>query len=327
MRSLSGVKPTGGLHIGNYFGAIRQFVELQEKYECYYFIADYHTLNTHMDPALLTKTTWDIVADYLALGLDPERSTIFLQSMVPEVAELTFLLSNITPMGLLQRAHSYKDQIAKGLQPNHGLFTYPLLMASDILLYDSNVVPVGKDQKQHLEITRDIAMKFNQEYGEEVFTLPDPLILESVAVVPGTDGQKMSKSYGNTIEMFAPAKQLKKQIMSIVTDATSLEAPKDPDKCNVVALYKLFADKTQVAAMEANYRAGNYGYGHAKMELHRALLEYFGPMREKREALTQDRAFITQVLEEGSRRARATAIKKIRKVKKIMGLVGDVYGK
>jgi tryptophanyl-tRNA synthetase len=325
MRSLSGVKPTGNLHIGNYFGAIRQFVELQQKHECFYFIADYHTLNTYIDPKELAKNTWDIVLDYLALGLDPEKSTIFLQSQVPEVVELSFLLSNVTPMGLLQRAHSYKDALAKGVQPNHGLFTYPLLMSADILLYSADVVPVGKDQKQHLEIARDIAIKFNTQYKSEVFTLPKPIILDSTAIVPGTDGRKMSKSYGNTIEMFAPKKKLKKQVMSIVTDSTSLEAPKDPTNCNVVNLYKLFASKEEVTEMENNYRAGNYGYGHAKLALFEKILDFFGPQRERREEIAKDSASVKKILDEGSKKARYAAIKKIKKAKKVMGLVGNIY--
>lgn len=325
MRVLSGVKPTGNLHIGNYFGAIQQFVELQHKYEGYYFVADYHSLNSNPEPQNLKKNSMDIIMDYMALGLDPEKSTIFLQSSVPEVVELAFLLSNVTSMGLLMRAHSYKDQQAKGLVPNVGLFYYPLLMAADILLYDSNYVPVGKDQKQHLEITRDIALRFNQMYDDEFFIIPEPMILDTVSVIPGTDGQKMSKSYGNTIEIFAPEKQLKKQVMNIVTDSTPLEEPKDPENCNVVKLFKFFADEAAVAEMKTKYREGNYGYGHAKLELFEGIKKVFGEARERRVELAKNTEYVQKVLNEGSEKARYTAIKKIRKIKKKMGLVGNIY--
>lgn len=325
MRSLSGVKPTGTLHIGNYFGAIRQFVELQDRYDCFYFIADYHALNVHPQPDLLTAQTWDIVTAYMAMGIDPEKSTVFLQSQVPEVAELTLLLFNHIPKGLLERAHAYKDAMAKGIQVNCGLFIYPALMAADILLYDSNVVPVGQDQKQHLEITRDVAMTFNHHYGEELFVVPEPLILESVAVVPGTDGRKMSKSYGNVIDPFASEKELKKQVMSIVTDSTPLEEPKNPDACNVFALYKLVASANEVEAMRRNYLAGNYGFGHAKLALFEKLRDTFAPMRARREELLRDRSRVETALARGAARARDVAIAKIRRLKKAMGLVGNVY--
>ncbi|MBU1219310.1 tryptophan--tRNA ligase [Myxococcota bacterium] len=325
MRVLSGVKPTGTLHIGNYFGAIRQFVELQQKYDGFYFVADYHSLNSNPESSKLTSFTKDIIIDYMALGLDPDKSTIFLQSAVPEVLELAFLLSNVTNMGLLMRAHSFKDQQAKGNLPNVGLFYYPLLMAADILLYDSNYVPVGKDQKQHLEITRDIAIKFNELYDDDFFILPEPIILEEVALIPGTDGQKMSKSYGNTIEMFAPEKALKKQIMGIVTDSTPLEEPKDPETCNVVKLFKFFASTSEVDDMKAKYRAGNYGYGHAKLELFEAVKRYFDSARKKREDLAADPAKVAEILRRGSEKARAVAIPKIQRIKKKMGLVGNIY--
>ena len=268
MRALSGIKPTGTLHLGNYFGAARQFEIMQQKnYEGFYFIADYHTLNTLPEPAKLTENTWNIVLDYLAFGLDPQKSVIFLQSLVPEVAELAFILGNYTPMGLMQRAHSYKEKTAKGELINVGLFYYPLLMTADILLYKSNIVPVGKDQKQHVEIARDIAEKFNLFYQKELFVIPEPVIPENVAVVPGTDGQKMSKSYGNTIEMFAPDSVLKKQIMGIVTDSTPLEEPKDPKKCNVYNIYKFLVSAERSKDMADKLSAGGYGYGHAKKEL------------------------------------------------------------
>lgn len=286
-RSLSGIQPSGTLHLGNYFGAMKQFIENQDKYEGFYFVADYHSLTSLTNPETLRESTYNIILDYLALGLDPEKSTLFLQSDVPEHVELSWLLSNVTPVGLMERGHSYKDKIAKGLFPNTGLLTYPILMAADILIYDSDVVPVGKDQKQHLEMARDIAMKFNQQYGVEFFKLPEPLIMEDLAVVPGTDGQKMSKSYGNVINMFAPKNILKKQVMSIVTDSTPLEEPKNPDN-NITALYKLFATKEQVKEMEDKFRAGNYGYGHAKKELLEAILNYFGEARARREELAKN---------------------------------------
>ena len=319
MRALSGIKPTGTLHIGNYFGAARQFTVMQEKnYEGFYFIADYHTLNTLPNPKDLTKNTFDIAVDYLAFGLDAQKSTIFLQSQIPEVVELAFILGNVTPMGLLQRAHSYKDKIAKDLPINVGLFYYPLLMTADILLYDTAVVPVGKDQKQHVEIARDIAEKFNSIYGE-TFVLPTPFIAEDVAVVPGVDGRKMSKSYNNTIEMFASKKVLKKQIMSIVTDSTPLEEPKNPDN-NIVKIYKLFATKEQILEMENKFKQGGYGYGHAKKELLEQLLEFFEPIRKKREDLEKNPDFVKEVLKKGALKAREIALKKIEQVRKAVGL-------
>ncbi len=319
MRALSGIKPTGTLHLGNYFGAARQFKIMQEKnYEGFYFIADYHTLNTVPNPEILTKNTMDIAIDYLAFGLDSQNSTIFLQSQIPEVVELAFILGNVTPMGLLQRAHSYKDKMAKDLPINVGLFYYPLLMAADILLYDTEIVPVGKDQKQHVEIARDIADKFNSIYGE-TFVLPTPFIPEEVAVVPGIDGRKMSKSYNNTIEMFASKKVLKKQIMSIVTDSTPLEEPKNPDN-NVFKIYKLVASQEQISEMERKFKEGGYGYGHAKKELLEQVLEYFAPIRQKREELEKNPDFVKQILKNGALKAREIAVKKIEKVRKAVGL-------
>ncbi len=322
-RSLSGIKPTGILHLGNYFGAARQFVELQEEYDGYYFIADYHTLNTRPDPDILRENTIEAVRDYLAFGLDPQKATIFLQSDVPEVVELAFILGNVTPMGLLQRAHSYKDKMAKGELVNVGLFYYPLLMAADILLYDADIVPVGKDQKQHVEIARDIAIKFNMEYDGEYIKVPEPMIPDEVAIVPGTDGQKMSKSYGNTIAMFAGKKALKKQIMGIVTDSTPLEEPKDPQGCNVFALYKLFSTTEEQKELADRYRAGGFGYGHAKKELLEKVMDYFGPMREKRETITDD--FVRDVLKEGAKKARSHAQPFVKKLKETVGLIGNIY--
>ncbi|MGL4971382.1 MAG: tryptophan--tRNA ligase [Cetobacterium sp.] len=325
-RSISGIQPSGILHLGNYFGAMKQFIENQNNYEGFYFIADYHSLTSLTDPKSLRENSYNIVLDYLALGLDPEKSTIFLQSDVPEHVELMWLLSNITPVGLLERGHSYKDKVAKGFTPNTGLLTYPVLMASDILLYDADVVPVGKDQKQHLEMARDIAIKFNQQYEVELFKLPEPQILESLAVIPGTDGQKMSKSYGNTINMFASKKELKKQVMSIVTDSTPLEEPKNPDN-NIVKLYELFATKEQVEEMKKNFLAGNYGYGHAKNELLNAILEYFKEAREKREELANNMEYVEEVLAKGATKARAIAREKLTAAKIAVGLAGNAYRK
>ncbi|MGL4946145.1 MAG: tryptophan--tRNA ligase [Cetobacterium sp.] len=323
-RSISGIQPSGILHLGNYFGAMKQFIENQENYEGFYFIADYHSLTSLTDPKSLRENSYNIVLDYLALGLDPEKSTIFLQSDVPEHVELMWLLSSITPVGLLERGHSYKDKVAKGFSPNTGLLTYPVLMASDILMYDADIVPVGKDQKQHLEMTRDIASKFNQQYEVELFKLPEPQILESLAVIPGTDGQKMSKSYGNTINMFASKKELKKQVMSIVSDSTPLESPKNPDN-NIVKLYELFASAEEVETMKNNFIAGNYGYGHAKTELLNAILEYFKNAREKREELANNMDYVEEVLAKGAVKARAIAQEKITATKIAVGLAGNAY--
>lgn len=325
-RSLSGIQPSGILHLGNYFGAMKQFIDTQNsgEYDGFYFIADYHSLTSLTDPKALKDNTYNIVLDYLALGLDPKKSTIFLQSDVPEHTELSWLLSNVTPVGLLERGHSYKDKIAKGISPNTGLLTYPVLMAADILMYDTDVVPVGKDQKQHLEFARDIAMKFNQQYNVDLFKLPEPLILDDSAIVPGTDGQKMSKSYGNTINMFASKKELKKQVMSIVTDSTPLEDSKDPNN-NVAKLYALFASIEKQNEMKEKFLAGNYGYGHAKTEVLNAILEYFGEARERREELAKDTDYINEVLYEGGKKARAIAQEKIMKAKEAVGIIGNLY--
>lgn len=323
-RSLSGIQPSGILHIGNYFGAIKQFIDNQDKYEGMYFVADYHSLTSLPDPKSLKENSYNIVLDYLALGLDPSKSTIFLQSDVPEHTELYWLLSTLTSVALMERGHSYKDKIEKGLTPSMGLLSYPILMAADILIYDSDIVPVGKDQKQHLEMARDIAIKFNERYNGDFFKLPDPYILEDSAVIPGVDGQKMSKSYNNTINMFASKKDLKKQIMNIVTDSTPLEDPKDPDN-NVTQLYSLFATKEQVEEMKQKFRAGNYGYGHAKNELLEAILEYFKEAREKREELVNNPELVKSILKEGAEKARAIAKAKMIKVKEAVGLLGNRY--
>jgi len=319
MRILSGIQPSGKLHLGNYFGMMRPALHLQERGEAYLFIANYHALTSVHDAARLRQDTWDVALDFLACGLDPERTVFFRQSDVPEVHELAWLLSTVTPMGLLERCHSYKDKVAKGIAPSHGLFAYPVLMAADILIYQSNVVPVGRDQKQHVEVTRDIAIKFNNEFGE-VFTIPAPSIQDEVAVVPGLDGQKMSKSYGNTIDLFGDPKETKARIMRIVTDSKGLEEPKDPKTCNIFALYKLFATDAQRAEMETSYLGGNYGYGHAKKALLAIFEETFAPFRAKRAELQANPDYVEAVLRNGAERARATAAATLDKARQAVGL-------
>jgi len=319
MRVLSGIQPSGIPHIGNYFGMMRPAVELQEQGEAFLFIADYHSLTTQPDPKDLRKQVEGLALDFLACGLDADKTVFFRQSNVPQVAELTWILSSLTTVGVLERAHSYKDKIAKGFIPNSGLFIYPVLMASDILIYQSTLVPVGKDQKQHLEITRDLAIKFNNTYGN-TFTIPEASIREDVAVVPGIDGQKMSKSYDNTIPIFSAKKATRKTIMSIVTDCKELEEAKDPKNCNVVALFKLFANESQLKAMKDNYRAGNYGYGHAKQELFEIMWEYFEPMRQRREELANNLDYVWDILDKGGKKASAEAEKTMVKVRKAVGL-------
>lgn len=319
MRILSGIQPSGKLHLGNYFGMMRPALQLQERGEAYLFIANYHALTSVHDRERLKQDTWDVALDFLACGLDPVRTVFFRQSDVPEVHELAWLLSAVTPMGLLERCHSYKDKIAKGIAPSHGLFAYPVLMAADILIYQSNVVPVGRDQKQHVEVTRDLALKFNNEFGE-VFTIPEPFIPDEVAVVPGLDGQKMSKSYGNTIELFGDMKETKARIMKIVTDSKGLEDPKDPSACNVFALYKLFADDARRQEMEANYRGGNYGYGHAKKALAAVFEETFSPFRARRAELQAHPDYVEEVLRKGAERARAEAAKTLGRARDAVGL-------
>ncbi len=321
-RVLSGIQPSGKLHLGNYFGALRQYIELQDRgEEPFYFVANYHALTSIQDREQLRRNTWDVVLDMLALGLDPERATIFLQSDVPEVCELTWLLSVVTPLSLLEKAHSYKDKLARGLAPNHGLFAYPVLMAADILAYDSEIVPVGQDQKQHLEITRDLAQRFNQAFGREVFALPDAYIVESTAVVPGVDGQKMSKSYGNTIELFLPEKALRKRVSAIVTDSTPVEAPKDPEACNVYALLRLFLDDEQAADWAQRYRAGGLGYGEVKQALAEAILAAFAPARERRRKLEADPDTVRDVLRDGAARAREIAARTVARARDAAGIV------
>jgi tryptophanyl-tRNA synthetase len=319
LRVLSGIQPSGRLHIGNYFGAIRQHLQLQKEHEGFYFIADYHALTSNPKPSDIAQYTLDVAMDYLALGLDTEKTVFWRQSDLPEVTELTWLLSCVTPMGLLQRCTSYKDKVAQGLSPNHGLFAYPVLQAADILIFNSNLVPVGADQKQHIEVARDIALRFNNTYGE-ILTLPDGYIIESVAVVPGIDGQKMSKSYGNTIEIFEAEQKMKKKVMSIVTDSTPVEQPKDPDKCNVFALLKLVASPEELAQWDKKYRSGGMGYSEAKKRLAELMIDYFKPYRKKRSELENDPAFVKKMLADGARRARAVAGKTLAAVRDAVGL-------
>ncbi len=318
-RILSGIQPSGKLHIGNYFGAMRQHLQMQEENEGYYFIAEYHALTSNPDPETLTDYVYGVAADYLALGLDPEKTVFWRQSDVPEVVELEWILSCITPMGLMERCVSYKDKLARGLTPNHGLFSYPLLQVADILAFDSELVPVGADQKQHIEITRDIAVRFNNHFGE-TFVVPDDYIVDSVAVVPGTDGEKMSKSYNNTIEIFEPEKQMKKKIMRIVTDSAGVDEPKDPDTCNIFALLKLFAEENELADWRKRYKEGGMGYGEAKKRLAELMLEYFKPYRERRAELENDREYIRKVLDNGAERARQKARKTLDKARYAVGL-------
>jgi tryptophanyl-tRNA synthetase len=320
MRVLSGIQPSGRPHLGNYFGALRQYITLQEGNEPFYFIASYHALTAVQDPEELRDYTLGVALDFLALGLDPERSALFAQQDVPEVTELAWILSCVTPMGLLERAVSYKDKIAQGLAPNHGLFAYPVLQAADILIYLSEIVPVGQDQKQHLEITRDIATKFNQQFGE-ILVLPEPYILDASAVVPGTDGRKMSKSYGNEIGIFDEGKDLKKKIMSIVTDSAPVEAAKDPAGSTPFQLLRLIASKEETDEWAARYRAGGMGYGEAKSRLLQLIDEHFAPYRERRRQLASSPDYVMDVLKEGGVRARAVAQQVMEKVRKATGLV------
>ena len=319
MRILSGIQPSGVLHIGNYFGMMQPAIALQAEGEAFYFIADYHALTSLHDPKALRENSRGVALDCLACGLDPTRAALFRQSDVPQVAELAWILSTVTPMGLLERCHSYKDKTARGLQASAGLFTYPVLMAADILIYDSDVVPVGKDQKQHLEVTRDIAVKVNETFGE-VFKLPEPRIQGSTGVVPGLDGQKMSKSYGNTIDIFGEEKETRKRVMSIVTDSTPVEAPKDPDSSLIFQLYSLVADESEKHEMRDAFTKGGTGYGEFKKRLFAGLWEYFAPMRARRAQILAQPDYIDDVLAAGARRANAVADSVMSRVRDAVGL-------
>lgn len=320
MRILTGIQPSGKLHWGNYFGAMKPIIDMQDKGETFVFVAQYHALTTVHDAEALRQATRDVALDFLACGLDPAKACLFRQADVPELHELAWLLSTVTPMGLLERCHSYKDKLARGIAASHGLFAYPVLMAADILAYQSDLVPVGRDQKQHVEVTRDIAAKFNQAFGAEVFRLPEPLIAEAVAVIPGLDGQKMSKSYNNTIGLFDDPKDVKAKIMRIATDSTPLESPKDPDACRVFALYKLFANDQELEEMRANYLRGGYGYGHAKKALFEIYQRTLGPFRERRERLASHPDELEDILRAGAQRARAAALETLAAARRAVGL-------
>lgn len=322
MRVLSGIQPTGQIHWGNYFGAIRQYIELQKHEQAFYFVADLHALTTVRDAAQLRKNVENAALDMLALGLDPARATLFVQSDIPEVTELTWLLMTVTQMHLLEKCHAYKDKKAKGLAADAGLFTYPVLMAADILLYDSNLVPVGQDQIQHIEVTRDVGQRFNTIYNTEVFTLPEPYTVQALAKVPGLDGEKMSKSYNNTIDVFEDPKKLRKKIMSIKTDSKGVEEPKDPETCSIFTLYKLFASDEQQAGLAAKYRAGGMGYGEAKQALYDGAMAVFGPAFERRAQLAANPDTVRDILRDGAKKARAKAAQVLDKARAACGLGG-----
>ena len=319
MKVLSGIQPTGRFHWGNYFGAIRQYIALQGQEQSFYFIADLHALTTVRDPAVLRQNVTDAALDLLALGLEPSKATLFRQSDVPEVTELTWLLMTITQMHLLEKCHAFKDKKAKGIAADAGLFTYPVLMAADILIYDSTTVPVGADQIQHVEVTRDLAQRFNSTYGETLH-LPESYVLDDSAKVPGTDREKMSKSYGNIIPIFDTPKKLRKTIMSIQTDSTPMESPKDPDSCAVYQLFKLFSTSDQQVALADRYRAGGMGYGEAKETLHLAAMNHFGEAFERRTRLETTPSEVEDILKQGAQRARAKAVEVLERVRSACGL-------
>ena len=317
---LSGIQPSGKLHIGNYFGAMRQHIRMQEEGDAFYFIANYHSLTSVNSGEILDRYTKDVVLDYLALGLDPEICTFFAQSDVPQTTELAWILGSLTPVSLMEKGVSYKDKVAQGLSPNIGLFTYPILQAADILIYHSDLVPVGEDQKQNIEICRDLAGKLNYTCDAELLKIPEEYIVKSVAVVPGVDGRKMSKSYGNTINIFDEGKAQKKKVMSIETDSVPLDDPKAPETCNVFALIKLFADKETITKIAGKYEAGGYGYGHAKKELLGLIEEYFADARTKRKELEQNPGYVNDVLKEGGKKARERAEQVMEPIRSATGL-------
>ncbi len=323
MRVLSGIQPTGRFHLGNYFGAIRQYIDLQDEDESYYFIANLHALTTKRDRAELEQLTWDAALDLLSLGLDPERAVLFVQSDVPEVSELSWLLTTMTSMGLLERCVAYKEKVDKGLPADAGLFTYPVLMAADILAYDADFVPVGQDQIQHIEVCRDIAQRFNHYYGD-VFVLPKPKVLDDSAKVVGTDGQKMSKSYDNTIEIFEPPKKMRKKIMRITTDSRPMEEPKEPETDHLYELYRLFVDDQKREEMAAVYRQGGFGYGQVKKALADAADDFFGESRERREQLQAKPQRVREILAEGAKLARKKAGQVLNRAQIACGLRGHL---
>lgn len=320
---VSGIQPSGTLHLGNYFGAIRQHIQLHDKFPSYFFIVNYHALTTLQNPEALRSYSIDVALDYLALGFDPSKSNLFLQSDVPQVTELSWIFLTITPVSQLTKGVSFKDKVAQGLSANAGLLNYPVLQAADILVYGGTRVPVGADQKQNVEICRDLASRFNDRFcpGNPILPIPEPYILEDVAVVPGVDGRKMSKSYNNTIGIFDEGKALKKKVMSIVTNSTPLEEPKDPDACAVFALIRLFALDDRREEIAAAYRAGGYGYGHAKKELLELITNFFGEARERRRALAADPDYVMDVLREGGKHGRERAEQVMESVRSATGLI------
>lgn len=318
---LSGIQSSGKLHLGNYFGALRQHIQMQEEGDAFYFIANYHSLTAINDGDEIRKNTYDIALDYLALGLDPDKCTFFAQSDVPQVTELAWILGTFCPVSLMEKGVAYKDKVAQGLSPNIGLFTYPILQAADILIYNSDLVPVGQDQKQNIEICRDLAARLNHAHDKELLKQPEAYIVESVAVVPGIDGRKMSKSYGNAIGIFDEGKTLKKKVMSIETDSTPLDEPKDPESCNVFALIQLFADEQKKKEIAGKYRAGGYGYGHAKKELLGLITDYFAEARERRKELEKDMDYVNDVLTEGGIKARRRAESVMEPIREATGII------
>ena len=319
MRALSGIQPSGDMHIGNYFGMMQRLIKLQEEHSVFAFIANYHAQTSVSDGKILSKNTLEAAINFLSLGLDPNKTVFWVQSDIKEVLELYWILSNFTPMGLLERAHSYKDKVAKGISANHGLFSYPVLMAADILLFDSEIVPVGKDQIQHVEIARDIALKFNNTYGD-ILKLPEFKVEEEIATIPGIDGAKMSKSYGNTIEIFCTKKQLSKKVKSIVTDSTPLNEPKEWENCNVYKIASLFLNEDEQKELQERYKSAKEGYGHFKLSLIDWIWDYFEPYRQKKEYYLNHIDEVRDILNEGANKARKIALKNIEKIKEVTGL-------
>ena len=318
-RIISGIQSSGVLHIGNYFGMIQPAIALQAEGEAFYFIANYHALTSVRDPNVLRENSRRVALDFLACGFDPDRGALFMQTDVPQVTELAWILSTVAPMGLLERAHSYKDKLAHGMTASAGLFTYPVLMAADILIYDSDIVPVGKDQKQHIEITRDLAVKMNETFGQ-IFKLPEPRIRAATETVPGVDGQKMSKSYGNTIDIFGDEKETRKRVMSIVTDSKPVDEPKDPATSTIFQLFSLVGSKDEIAEMGERFRKGGAGYGDFKKQLFEKLWEYFSPMRKRREEILADKLYVDNVLVRGASRANEVANDVMTRVRAAVGL-------
>jgi len=319
LRILSGIQPSGTIHIGNYFGMIKKMIESQEDGELFAFIASYHALTSVKDKEILKQNIFDVAVNFLSLGMDPDKSTFWVQSDVPEVLELYWILSNHTPMGLLERAHSYKDKTARGIASNHGLLSYPVLMAADILLFDSNIVPVGKDQIQHVEMARDIANTFNNAYGN-ILVMPTSKIDAEVATVPGTDGAKMSKSYGNTIDMFGSKKSIKKQVMKITTDSKELDEPKEWKNCNIYTLCKLFMNNEELLNLQKRYETPGEGYGHFKLTLLEKIEEYFEPYAKKRDYYNENPEIVKEILSKGAKKARVLAQEKLILIRNAVGL-------